>query len=295
MGCKTPLPGYFARERNESGKRSIVFDKNQAFTDRPVGVPCGNCIDCRLRKAQEWAVRLTHESQLHKASSFITLTYSDDFLPEDHSLSVVTAQRFMKRLRKAIRPDSIRFFLCGEYGEKTKRPHYHAIIFGHAFPDRIHHRNTKLGQPLYISETLDKVWPFGYHSIGDVTFKSAGYVARYATKKILGADADEYYCGRVPEFATMSRHPGIGADWFAKYGDDVYPHDYVILDGRKIQPPKFYDMLLEQKDPEMFQRVKDARKRAAYKAFSEDKPRPSKLSGQKVRTAKAAHLVRDLQ
>ena len=138
MTCYAPLHGYYSQERNpKTGKRSVVFSRNSGYDDRRVSVPCGQCIGCRLERSRQWAVRCVHESSLHRFSSFITLTYNDEHLPSDRSLNVEHFQRFMKRLRKHLEPLKIRFFHCGEYGDKFRRPHYHAIVFGYDFPDRI--------------------------------------------------------------------------------------------------------------------------------------------------------------
>ena len=100
----------------------------------------------------------------------------------------------------------VRFFHCGEYGELLYRPHYHACLFGFDFSDKVLW-STRGGVRLYRSKILEKLWTFGFSTIGDVTFESAAYVARYCTKKITGDKADEHYNGRSPEYVTMSRPP----------------------------------------------------------------------------------------
>jgi hypothetical protein len=124
----------------------------------------------------------------------------------------------MKRLRFS-RSHAIRFYACGEYGETTRRPHYHAILFNCGFPDALVHSKNNRGELLYTSADLGALWDNGQHLIGDVTFASAAYVARYCVKKVSGEKADEHYSvfdadgvihERLPEFALMSRRPGIG-------------------------------------------------------------------------------------
>lgn len=187
----------------------------------------------------------------------MTLSYSDEKLPADHGLSKREFQLFMKRLRKALHPKPLRFFACGEYSPGALRPHYHAIIFGHAFcEDRKLHRASKTGYPLYKSEFLNQVWGLGYCWIGDVNKRSAGYVARYALKKsTTGPDdgtrinlqtGEEYTV--EPEFQLMSRMPGLGAGWFDKYATDAFPSDFVIIDGRKTPIPPYYRKLLNRSD-----------------------------------------------
>lgn len=217
-------------------------------------VPCGQCIGCRLSKAQDWATRLTHEASLHEDSVFITLTYADGNLPLDGSVSVRETQLFLKRLRKhAAVP--LRYFTCGEYGEKLGRPHYHAIIYGFGFPDRRLWRVTPRGHNVWRSELLEAVWPYGQSEIGSLTPESAGYVARYCLKKVTGRNAGEAYrrphpvTGEVfqvlPEFARMSRRPGIGAGWFDLYSRDCFPSDYLVLNGSKVAVPQYYRRKLE--------------------------------------------------
>lgn len=212
---------------------------------------------------------------MHRASSFVTLTYNDEHLPSDGSLDVEHWQLFAKRLRKNV--GRFRFFHCGEYGE-LGRPHYHACIFGIDFvDDRKFHTNGKHGDPLFTSQTLDKVWGKGYAIIGDVTFQSAGYVARYCMKKRTGPDSAEHYervneeTGEVyhltPEYNTMSRRPGIGQSWLRRYQTDVYPSDEVIVNGKKCRPPKYYDAQLERQEPEVLASIKRRREaKAAWRA-----------------------------
>ena len=149
----------------------------------------------------------------------------------------------MKRLRKT--GVEARYFHCGEYGDQTGRPHYHACLFGHAFPDREKWAVRK-GNPVWRSDELERLWPYGNSEIGSLTFESAAYVARYVTKKVTGRDADSHYerldpsTGELvqiePEFATMSRRPGIGSGWFEKFGTDVFPSDEVVVNGHPSKP-----------------------------------------------------------
>lgn len=157
-----------------------------------VQLPCGQCIGCRLDYSLHWAVRCMHEAQMHDENCFLTLTYSDEHVPSSGSLDKGALQKFWKRLRKRFPERRIRYFACGEYGERLHRPHYHACVFGFDFPDRELFMMRE-GIPLYTSEALAQCWPFGFCSIGDVTFESAAYVARYACKKITGEAASRHY------------------------------------------------------------------------------------------------------
>lgn len=263
MACFQPLKAYKAVDGG------ITFNPHRALIEgSSIVVPCGGCIGCRLEKAQEWATRCMHEAQMHQVNSFITLTYSDQAVPIDYSVKLRDWQLFMKRLRKYYTGTTIRYFACGEYGDKFLRPHYHALLFGMDFPDKIFVRKTKRGDRIYTSETLQFLWPAGSHEIGTVTYKSAGYVARYQMKKIGGDSADDHY-SRVspidgqtyrvdPEFAVMSRRPGLGTTWYEKYKDDAFKFthskegrivdgsEFLVIDGRKVKPPQFYVNKLEE-------------------------------------------------
>lgn len=252
---------------NSAGKRPLVFGENVARCNETLYVPCGRCIGCRLEFSRQWAVRMMHEAKMHDDNMFLTLTYDEENCPSDYSLSKDVFQRFMKRYRKLCGA-GIRFYACGEYGEKYLRPHYHACIFGHDFADK-QPFTVSSGKPVYCSESLAKLWPFGRAYIAEFSFETAAYVARYVTKKVSGAPAEEVYqrvsdtTGEIwqvePEFSLMSRRPGIGKAWFERYSSDVYPHDRVINDGFPMKPPRFYDYLYEMEKPDEFDLIKRKR------------------------------------
>ena len=231
-----------------------------------------------------------HEAECHEDSSFITLTYGDA-VPEGGSLSVSVAQLFMKRFRERLRdrknPKRIRFFLCGEYGEKFGRPHYHALIFGYDFPDKTLLMESD-GIALFKSEELEDIWGFGYCSIGQVTFDSACYVAKYALKKVKGPSAPAHYKGLFPEFLLMSRRPGIGRAWIEKFSSDVYPSDEVIVNGFPGKPPRYYDQVVESLNPGLLEAVKVKREKEAGLLEDEVKLR----SGASFKVARSRNLRR---
>lgn len=241
MTCFHPLDAY----QTEDG--DVVFHERGKIR-RELSLPCGRCIGCRVKRAQSWAIRCVHESRMHEVSSFVTLTYDDEHYAGP-SLEYRDFQLFVKRLRK-LRGGGIRFFACGEYGEENLRPHFHALVFGTTFAAR-----TKIGESLYRSPELEKLWPFGMSSFGDVTYQSAGYVARYSIKKVNGDRADEHYkrinvdtgelVDCVPEFGRMSLRPGVGYSWFVRFWRDVYAaRDGCVVDGRVFPSPRYYDELL---------------------------------------------------
>lgn len=275
MACFSPLTGY----RTAAG--SVTFEQKKGYYDKPVSVACGQCSGCRLERSRQWAIRCVHEAQLHEANSFVTLTYDDEHLPPDGGLVLADWQNFAKRLRKRVGP--FRFYHCGEYGDLRGRPHYHALLFSIDFVgDRALHSTTIHGDRLYQSDLLSATWGMGLSTIGDLTFQSAAYVARYCMKKITGKKADQHYetvnlkTGEVhkvrPEYSTMSRRPGIGSGWLAKYQTDVYPSDEVILNGKHCRPPRFYDNRFETTDPAAFALVKDGRARAGRKHRANQTP-----------------------
>jgi hypothetical protein len=209
-----------------------------------------------MDRARDWATRLTHEASQHAASCFVTLTFSDAHLPDDYSVSVRDTQLFMKRLRKR-HGKAIRFFACGEYGDTNSRPHYHFALFGVDFSsDRYLWRRTPSGHLQYRSRALEELWPYGNSEIGSLTVQSAGYIARYITKKITGKLADTHYrrlhplTGELvqvrPEFVVMSRRPGIGASWLGKYKCDAFPSDFVVIEGQKRPVPRYYLNALQE-------------------------------------------------
>lgn len=283
MPCFRPLNGYWSKTVNPTGKRSIVWSVREAHPELPsVTLPCGQCRFCRLEHSRQWALRCMHEASLYPQNSFLTLTYSPEHLPPHGSLDYEHPVLFMKRLRKYVDSycekhelpsQQIRSYGCAEYGEKGDRPHYHLCIFNWDFPDKKLWRKRR-ENPLYVSKDLESLWPFGHSSLGDVTFESAAYVARYVTKKITGARAPGHYeqvdertgeiHEKLPERAIcVSRRPGIGRTWLEKNAQFVKDHDFVVLRGKKVRPAKYYDRLFDIADPVAFEKVKKTRKENA--------------------------------
>lgn len=280
MPCYKPLEAY------RDGTGAIVFNRHKSLTKVPFQLPCGRCIGCRMERSRQWGMRCLHEAKMWPQNSFVTLTYGDEFMPPGGSLCVRDVQLFMKRLRKSREPERIRFFLGGEYGEENARPHYHALLFNCGFRDRVPFGKNKRGEILYTSRELSDLWsvdgrPIGHCTIGEVTFDSAVYCAKYALKKVNGDAAFEHYqvfdesgeiFERVPEFAVMSRRPGIGAPYYAKYGNEVRAHDTVVINGREVRPPRFYDTRTEVVDSTRLDRLKSTRKRKAVLGKPDNTP-----------------------
>jgi len=238
---------------------------------------------------------------MYQENCFITLTYNDDHLPDDLSLNVREFQLFMKRLRKEYGA-GIRYFHCGEYGEQFARPHYHACIFNHDFEDK-KLWTTQNGEKLYTSQSLSQLWPYGFSTTGTVTFQSAAYVARYITKKITGDLAVTHYeytnpitgeiTHRKPEYTTMSRRPGIGKDWLNKYTSDIYPGDFVVMNGKKMKPPKYYDKQYEIEYPSDYAKLRSKRLQGSRKNQHDNTPERLKVR-LAVQEARLKRLPRNL-
>lgn len=241
-------------------------------------IPCGQCLECRLNYAKNWAARCEVESYYYKENEFITLTYDDEHVPvinkitgevyrglknpiayynygkhyEVLNLFKKDVQDFLKRLRKAAgkagyiedEEFGIRYFYCGEYGTNKHRPHYHMIVYGLHIPD-LKFKYAKKGYQHFTSEWLQKIWGNGLVDIGGVDYESCQYVARYVVKKQKGTKAREWYKqnGLMPEFINMSLKPGIGIRYYEEHRDEIYSKDLVYLKkGRRQKPPKAFDL-----------------------------------------------------
>lgn len=202
--------------------------------------PCGQCMACRLNKQREKAMRISHELQYHKDSVFITLTYDDKHLPSNNSLVKSDVQKFLKRLRKRIGVERVRYFLCGEYGEQGNRPHYHLIVFGLRYSDSriFEDLQYKPSQDVYYCKC--KCWDKGFVSVGKVNQARIDYVAKYVVKKITGKIADEYYGDRLPEFSLSSKNPGLGYKYAKDHENRLKQDDYCTVRGVKCSIPRYY-------------------------------------------------------
>ncbi len=243
---------------------------------------------------------MVHEAATHDENCFITLTYNDDNLPLDGSLNKKHFQDFMKRLRKKIEPIRVRYYQCGEYGEKLARPHYHALLFGFDFQDKQLH-SEEFGNKTYTSEMLAETWGLGFVTVGQVTFESAAYCASYVTKKITGKKAQDHYlrCDEYgvaywlePEYATMSRRPGIGYKWYEKFKNDVFPSDEVPVPGTGVykKVPRYYETILKNTDLEQHTEIKKLRQK--WRASHAEEFTPERVKS-KYLVARAGHKKKE--
>lgn len=235
-------------------------------------LPCRQCIGCRLDRSSQWATRLMHETAFHKNACFLTLTYSDDMLPKNRSLIPDHLTTFFKDLRARLEyygKEKIKYFAVGEYGDQTRRPHYHAALygpFGCDGPDdlRLAEEPARSGASQFSHHHIAACWPHGLHRYSELSFESAAYVARYCLKKINGPAAQAHYLDRHPEFQRPSK--GLGKAHITRWFEDVYPADRVVLPGRgSFTPPPYYDRILEKIDPALHALVKVEREEARKK------------------------------
>jgi hypothetical protein len=286
MSCHHPLQAF----QHKYLKGQLLFKPGLKHSSyhAPLKVACGQCIGCRLEHSRQWAMRCMHEAHMYEKqgleSSFLTLTYAPEHLPEKSFLERRDFQLFMKRLRKYYSDVKIKVFYCGEYGGKFGRPHFHAIIFGLGFPDKVHYKTVtkKDGTtyPLFTSPVLEKIWGKGYVIVGAVTPESAGYVAQYTLKKKTGEQAKTHYDWvdpntlevhrRPSEFSQASLGEAIGKSFYQAYQNDIFPSDEIIVDGMSVRPPKLYMELYALECPKEAAALKDLRALRALEATQKE-------------------------
>lgn len=235
MPCYHPLPAWRGRH---GGIAWRLADARSAA--EKLSIPCGSCFGCRQEYRRQWTVRCMMEYSMSDLSSFVTLTYDEEHNP--HNLSYRDLQLFFKRLRKEF--DHVRYYACGEYGAKMVRPHYHGVLFNVHFVDRVFHGSSS-GFDLFRSPTLERLWPFGFSTIGDVTYESCAYVTGYVLKKMHRFVSHEYIHPETgeylqPEFVVMSRRPGIGASFLERFKAETLRDDSVYIGGQTMMPPRFF-------------------------------------------------------
>lgn len=267
-------------------------------------IPCGQCLECRLQHAKEWAFRCVKEAEKYKDNIMITLTYNDENLPRSKGIDTDTGeiyesstlvkkdhQDFLKRLRKHFKNEKIRFFMCGEYGsdddyidshgikrKATERPHYHIILFNCKFEDMKFDRwkhcewAPKIKNALYKSKTLDKLWGKGHADLNEVNFETCRYVAGYVTKKYKGSNSKEHYelKGQIPPYTCMSRRPGIASEFFEENKEKFWeekPMWAVTKKGLRKVKSRYFDKLMEKESEERFEKIKEERKAKSDKMW----------------------------
>lgn len=310
MPCYHPLKGIRQIAVNAStGKQSIKVVPYSYQGHYDLLLPCGQCVGCRLDKSREWADRILLELPYHESSYFVTLTYDDAHVPyseymldsdldglhvpfgkqdvvidergevlnrvqKAQTLSKRDFQLFFKRLRKSI-DYPIRYFLAGEYGPSTLRPHGHAVIFGLKLDDLKYYKRNHNGDVLYTSDFMTKIWQNGHVVIGSVTWESAAYVARYCVgKSYKPADYRAYdRFNMVKPFIVMSRKPGIGYQFYEDHKKEIFSDTKIAIPsskGKLFYPSSYFKNLFAEEDPERAQELQDERlKRALLRVDAE--------------------------
>lgn len=190
-----------------------------------VNVPCGKCAFCLATKRSDWALRLQYEQKRHVGSKFVTLTYADPHLvwkDGNSQLHKPHLQEFFRNMRGRGSRRKLRYFAVGEYGSNTYRPHYHVILFGDVPED-----------------VIRKAWKYGLVHIGNVTSASIMYCLGY----VVNGASWKMRKDRVRPFATMSRRPGIGANYLSAPMIDWHRSgrkNYAMVDGSKRHLPRYY-------------------------------------------------------
>lgn len=289
MSCYSPLYVTFCHGKFGRFGGRLSQDVIDAYQDSDIDVmpvPCGRCAGCRLDRAQAWSDRMLleynapHRDYPAHTALFLTLTYDDLHKPcimctdgvSRGNLDYTDVQKFLKRLRKFF-PHKIRFFCAGEYGSTTFRPHYHLIIFGAHVADfvdaLVYSQDFKLNQSLYTSCRLDALWGKGSVKFCDATYGTMCYVAQYILKKqYLTDNCDNIYRGRRPPFVSMSRRPGLGADFFDAdcFSDDLVLPSVSVCDGDDVHIVKIPRPFLEKlslTNPDLYDKIKEVRRELA--------------------------------
>lgn len=183
-------------------------------------VPCGRCFSCRRARAREWSIRLIHELSVSPDACFVTLTYDEDSCPDFVSKSEL--QKFVKRLRKSLPRQSLKYYAIGDYGDQTARPHYHLILYGLSYSDP---------RTAYF---IAKAWPFGHIDVGTCTDQSISYVTKYLLDALQRSDLPK----EKKPFALMSQ--GLGKRYAEMHRYQLNQQVSCMRRGKKISIPRYY-------------------------------------------------------
>lgn len=334
MVCYNPIPAvYSIKEYKTTGKKNIQLVVHQDTEEKRkmtrlqyppnlyelIHIPCGKCVGCRSDNAKMWSLRAYNELQLHDKNCFITLTYNDDnpLVQADPlclgDLRYKHFQNFMKRLRKKT-GEKIQYLVCGEYGLKDGRSHWHAILFGYDFPDKVPVYVSK-GFTHFSSQLLNECWSifidndFGYYPIGftdltTVDIDCCNYVAGYVLKKLpVGEHGLELYEDkygdivelgeRTPPMVRSSRNPALGLNWYKKFGKNACEKGFEYLvnknksGAKRIKTPSYYFKKFELDEPELFTKLKEKRAAKAKEIMLRNPPDYKELKRQEE-----SHLYR---
>lgn len=311
---RLPVPKFLVYKKHRKGygysgkSQAFIVDKRNtdimgalmnfysAYLDKLQEIPCGQCLECRIRSSKELAQRALAESTMHASSWFVTLTYDDSHIQSTfrETVSRVSGeyglhpslvkrdfQLFAKNLRKTVadrcEPELVIFY-CGEYGPTHGRPHFHAIIYGLQLHDLKLHK-VENGVSYYTSDTIADAWrdfehqgkdatPRGFHLVTEVSWDTCAYVARYVTKKMIGKSEKDYisYCfdhnvePQQREFHQGPKRPGLGLTYLQEHMLDIYERDKIVLPGGKLERPcSYYDKKFDIEYPGTIEKIKETR------------------------------------
>lgn len=285
MACYNPTNAAILKVGN---KMKVVFPNQALYLEhahteafwkiaKHVSIPCGKCIGCKLSDAKEWASRCMLEASMNVFNEMLTLTYNDENLP--HSIDkrtgevVETLRRkdytdFIKRLRiywkRHNLPGTIKEKYCGEYGDTSGRPHYHAILFDFFVPDKVYHGKNENGYEIYTSKIIEEIWGKGFITLNEVNYETCAYVSRYVMKKAKIVDKNFYLDqGKEPEFTGQSLRPGIASGYYDLKKNTIYETDEIFLPSQNgvkaFTPPRYFDKKYQQENPQKMEKIKNER------------------------------------
>lgn len=268
--CTRPILAVDFGIDKETGKHKLRMlpkrvDTNITYYRRLYGdmlvlLPCGHCESCRASRSKDWANRCYLESLYHDKNYFITLTYDPAYCPD--FLIKRHVQDFVKSLRN--KGFDFRYFLCGEYGSQSGRPHYHMLAFGLDLTDLYFFGNSKKDSKMFCSDTLDEIWQKGFVSVCEMTPETICYTARYCTKKLGSNDYDK-------EFILMSRRPGIGSKWLSEHYKDLIDDQHLYLGEYGVKGlSRYIKEYIKRHDPEAYEKLsKEVKEKYADKLVSD--------------------------
>lgn len=233
MKCADPVLCY----TNEKGRRlcrHFTLANDEVKRLHQLVFDCGQCLFCRKKRSYELAARCVLHASLYKDNCFLTLTYDEKKEGYHNDFQYEDIQKFKKRLRRHCRDKKIQLFNVHEYGKNSKK-HWHLICFNHNFDDKTLHTRSS-GLPLFTSRTLQKLWPHGFSTIGDVSTASAMYQAQYVEKDLKNGN-------RTNKKKSHSKHSGIARPYFLKHYRQLLTLGYVPINGTKIPLPRYFEKL----------------------------------------------------
>lgn len=274
---------------NPSGGRPIFGRQGEIDGQNKINLPCGKCDECLADYIDGWATRGYFELLQHEHSAFITLTYSDQFLPHDKSLKKKDVQDFLKRLRRA--GHKVRYTYCGEYGERSNRAHYHIILYGYWPKDAKFKSYTDQNLPTFTSRELTKLWPWGFHEVGYASAASIAYLYKYALKKVTKSEQkkapkliifDDCEYEVAHEFIESSRNPGIGGHL---RDSATLLKGFMVVNGYKKPLPRYLLDSIKKSNPALYAEMKETRADYALKnktSSREDEAREKRITKLKL-------------